>query len=88
MVTGPRPTYHYKKTQEGRPGRGSLPERSSAQRWRPALRWTSGSKRKKSIELGSPAAQERHEHEEHRGKVHWQLEAKEMALTSGGRMMR
>jgi hypothetical protein len=35
-----------------------------------ALRQTSGSKRKKSLELGSPAAQEWHNHEEHGGGVH------------------
>jgi hypothetical protein len=49
------------------------------------LRQTSGSKRKKSPELSPPAAQERHEHEEHGGGAHRQLEAKEMALISSGR---
>jgi hypothetical protein len=50
------------------------------------LRWTSGSKRKKSPKLGSPAAHERHEYEEHQG-VHRRLEAKGTALISGGRVM-
>jgi hypothetical protein len=57
-------------------GRGSSRERSSAW-WRcSALRQTSHSKRKKSPELGSRVAQERHEHEEHGGGAHRRLEAK------------
>jgi hypothetical protein len=52
-----------------------------------ALRWTSGSKRKKSPKLGSPAAHEWHEHEEHQGGVHRRLEAKGTALIGGGRVM-
>jgi hypothetical protein len=66
-------------------GRGSSPEWSSAQ-WRcSTLRQTSGSKRKKSPKLGSPAAQEWHEHEEHGGAAHRRLEVKGTALTGGGR---
>jgi hypothetical protein len=48
------------------------------------LRRTSGSKRKKSPKLGSPAAQERHEHEEHGGGEHQRLEVKGMTLTGDG----
>jgi hypothetical protein len=69
-------TSAYLPLQENRGGEG---------RWRRSvLRRTSGLKTKKSPELGSPAAQERHEHEEHGGGAHWQLEVKEMALTGGG----
>jgi hypothetical protein len=69
----------------GEAGKGSSLERSSARRWRSALRRTSGSKRKKSPEHGSPATQERHEHEEHGGGAHRGLVVKGMTLTGGGR---
>jgi hypothetical protein len=53
------------------------------------LRQTSGSKRKKFPKLGSPATQERHEHEEHRGGAHRGLEAKgRLSLAVSGQWAR
>jgi hypothetical protein len=76
----------YTRTHLRRPRRGSSPERSSVWwRRRSASRWSNGLQANKVPWLGSLATQEGNECEEHRGAAHWWQEAKEKALTGGGR---